>query len=155
MLANALDPRIGGRGGGGGRGRRCRGRPEARGLLDQLLRPGRKLRQRFVVGVRTDQPVPHRQHYLLQTPGDAKMDHVRKATVRDLRYHFPEIENLLQEGEEVQITKRKRVIGRLVPEVPAAPVAMPDFMAMLREIYGNKKLKVTGADLVRADRDRY
>ena len=89
------------------------------------------------------------------TASDAKMDHMRKATVRDLRYHFPEIENLLQEGEEVQITKRKRVIARLVPERPAAPVALPDFMAMLKEIYGNKKLKVTGADLIRADRDRY
>ena len=83
------------------------------------------------------------------------MDHVRKATVRDLRYHFPEIENLLQEGEEIQITKRKRVIARLVPERPPAPAALPDFMAMLKEIYGNKKLKVTGAELIRADRDRY
>jgi len=83
------------------------------------------------------------------------MDHVRKATVRDLRYRFPEIENLLQEGEEVQITKRKRVIARLVPERPPAPVALPDFMAMLNEIYGKKKLKVTGAELIRADRDRY
>jgi hypothetical protein len=26
---------------------------------------------------------------------------------------------------------------------------------MLKEIYGDKKLKVTGADLIRADRDRY
>ena len=83
------------------------------------------------------------------------MDHVRKATVRDLRYHFPEIEDLLQEGQELQITKRKRVIARLVPERPAAPVAIPDFMAMLKAIYGNKKLKVKGADLIRSDRDRY
>ena len=83
------------------------------------------------------------------------MDHVRKATVRDLRYHFPEVESLLQEGEEIQITKRKRVIARLVPERAAATVALPDFMALLKEIYGNKKLKVTGAELIRADRDRY
>lgn len=41
------------------------------------------------------------------------------------------------------------------PKRPAAPVALPDFMAMLKEIYGNKKLKVTGAELIRADRDRY
>ena len=83
------------------------------------------------------------------------MDHVRKATVRDLRYHFPEIESLLQEGEEIQITKRKRVIARLVPERAAATVVLPDFMALLKEIYGNKRLKVTGAELIRADRDRY
>ena len=40
--------------------------------------------------------------------------------------------------------QRKRAIARLVPERPAAPVALPDFMAMLKEIYGTKKLKVTG-----------
>jgi antitoxin (DNA-binding transcriptional repressor) of toxin-antitoxin stability system len=78
---------------------------------------------------------------------------MRKATVRDLRYHFPEIETLLQEGQEIQITKRKRVIARLVPERPAASVPLPDFMARLKEIYGNKKLKVTGAELIRAERD--
>jgi hypothetical protein len=49
----------------------------------------------------------------------------------------------------------KRAIARLVPERSAAPVALPDFTAMLKEIYGNRKLKVTGADLIRADRDRY
>jgi len=37
---------------------------------------------------------------------DAKMHHMRKATVRDLRYRFPVVEDLLGEGEEVQITKR-------------------------------------------------
>jgi hypothetical protein len=51
--------------------------------------------------------------------------------------------------------QRKRAIARLAPERPPAPVRLPDFMAMLKEIYGNKKLKVTGADLIRADRDRY
>jgi len=36
------------------------------------------------------------------------MDHMRRATVRDLRYRFSEIENLLQHGEEIEITKRRR-----------------------------------------------
>ena len=84
---------------------------------------------------------------------DAKMDHMRRATVRDLRYRLPEIENLLQEGEEIQITKRKRVIARLVPERQGAAPRLPDFLGMLREIYGEKKLKVTGAELIRAERD--
>jgi hypothetical protein len=51
--------------------------------------------------------------------------------------------------------QRKRAIARLAPERPAAPAALPDFVAMLKEIYGNKKLKVTGAELIRAHRDRY
>lgn len=78
---------------------------------------------------------------------------MRTATVRDLRYRFPEIENLLQEGQEIQITKRKRVIARLVPERQTAAPRLPDFLGMLKEVYGEKKLKVTGAERIRAERD--
>jgi antitoxin (DNA-binding transcriptional repressor) of toxin-antitoxin stability system len=39
-----------------------------------------------------------------------------KASVRDLRYEFKKIERRLLQGEEIQITKRRRVIARLVPE---------------------------------------
>jgi antitoxin (DNA-binding transcriptional repressor) of toxin-antitoxin stability system len=76
-----------------------------------------------------------------------------QASVRDLRYRFPEIEQALQEGQEIQITKRKRVIARLVPEQPAAPAQFPDFMARLKRIHGDKVLKVTGAQLILEERD--
>jgi antitoxin (DNA-binding transcriptional repressor) of toxin-antitoxin stability system len=81
------------------------------------------------------------------------MDHMRRATVRDLRYHFPLIEHALQKGQEIQITKRSRVIARLVPEPPTAAPQLPDYAAMLKEIYGDKVLKVTGAELIRKERD--
>ena len=81
------------------------------------------------------------------------MYHMRQASVRDLRYHFPEIERALQEGREIQITKRKQVIARLVPEPPAHPPKLPDFLARLKEIFGDKKLKVTGARRIREERD--
>ncbi len=84
------------------------------------------------------------------------MYHMKTATVRDMRYRFPEIEARLREGEEIQITKRKRVIARLVPMRPRRRRRRaPDFMAMLKEIYGQKVLKVTGAKLVAEQRDRY
>lgn len=73
--------------------------------------------------------------------------------MRDLRYRFPVIEHALQEGLEMQITKRGRVIARLVPEPPAAAPQLPDYAAMLKDIYGNKVLKVTGAGLIRKERD--
>lgn len=41
---------------------------------------------------------------------------MRKASIRDLRYSFKKIERLLYQGEEIQITKRRRVIARLIPE---------------------------------------
>jgi len=83
------------------------------------------------------------------------MYHMRKASVRDLRYDFKKIERLLLQGEEIQITKRKRVIARLLPEREESEKKMPDFMARVRRIYGNKVLAVSGADLIAADRDRY
>jgi antitoxin (DNA-binding transcriptional repressor) of toxin-antitoxin stability system len=83
------------------------------------------------------------------------MYHMRQASVRDLRYDFKKIESLLRHGEEIQITKRRRVIARLVPEKAETKKELPDFMARLRKIYGNKVLAVTGAELIRKDRDRY
>jgi antitoxin (DNA-binding transcriptional repressor) of toxin-antitoxin stability system len=82
------------------------------------------------------------------------MYHMRKATVRDLRYRFREVENLLREGEEVQITKRKRVIARLMPVQSKVPSPRPDFLARLKKIYRGKFLKVSGAELVSRERDR-
>ena len=79
------------------------------------------------------------------------MYHMKKATVRDLRYEFPKIERALRAGQEIQITKRNRVIARIVPERDT-PV-MPDFMARLRKVFGDKKLKVPGAELISRERD--
>jgi antitoxin (DNA-binding transcriptional repressor) of toxin-antitoxin stability system len=83
------------------------------------------------------------------------MYHMKTASVRDLRYAFKKIERLLNQGEEVQITKRRRVIARLVPETMEAAKESPDFMARLRSIYGDKVLAVSGAELLSSDRGRY
>jgi len=82
------------------------------------------------------------------------MHHMKKASVRDLRYRFSVVEELLRDGQEIQITKRKRVIARLLP--PAAPAKfpkLPDFRARQRKLFGKKKLKFSGADLVAKDRE--
>jgi antitoxin (DNA-binding transcriptional repressor) of toxin-antitoxin stability system len=83
------------------------------------------------------------------------MYHMTKASVRDLRYAFKKIERLLLQGEEIQITKRRRVIARLVPEREGVPKALPDFEARVRKIYGDKMLAVSGAELISSDRNRY
>ena len=82
------------------------------------------------------------------------MYHMKTASVRDLRYDFKKVERMLREGDEVQITKRRAVIARLVPETrPGTP--RPDFLGRLRAIYGNKRLPTTGAEVVSQDRHRY
>jgi antitoxin (DNA-binding transcriptional repressor) of toxin-antitoxin stability system len=86
---------------------------------------------------------------------DAKMHHMKKATVRDLRYHFSVVEDLLRDGEEIHITKRKRVIARLLPPDPTAPAAFPDFLARQKKIFGKKRMKVSGAEQLAAERERF
>lgn len=80
---------------------------------------------------------------------------MKTASIGDLRYRFARIERFLRQGEEIQITKRRKVIARLVPDHGQASIAMPDFLGRLRSIYGRKMLKVSGAELLEKDRDRY
>ncbi len=83
------------------------------------------------------------------------MYHMKQASVRDLRYNFPAVERMLRQGETIEITKRKRVIGTLAPVAPPAKPVMPDFMARLKRIYGNRIIKPSGAEMIARDRDRY
>jgi antitoxin (DNA-binding transcriptional repressor) of toxin-antitoxin stability system len=55
---------------------------------------------------------------------------MRTATVRELRTRFPELEALLYSGESIAITKRRRVVARLVP---AGDAARPDFRTRFGE----------------------
>ena len=82
------------------------------------------------------------------------MGHMKTATVRDLRYHFTEIEARLREGEQIEVRKRNRVIARLVPVRPKRG-DYPDFAARQRKIFGDKIVSRTGAELVAGDRDRF
>ena len=81
------------------------------------------------------------------------MHHMKKASVRDLRYRFSVVEELLRDGQEIHITKRKRVIARLLPPAAAETIHMPDFAARMKKLFGKKKLKFSGADLIAKDRE--
>jgi antitoxin (DNA-binding transcriptional repressor) of toxin-antitoxin stability system len=83
------------------------------------------------------------------------MYHMRTASVRDLRYRFSIVEDALRHGEEIQITKRKRVIARLLPPKPPAKPEMPDFLGRLKKTFKGKKLKTTGAEIVSEGRGSY
>jgi antitoxin (DNA-binding transcriptional repressor) of toxin-antitoxin stability system len=66
---------------------------------------------------------------------------------------------MLREGEEVKITRRRKVIARLTPE-PALEAAgrppLPDFLGRMRANFGDRILDVTGAEIISADRnDRF
>jgi antitoxin (DNA-binding transcriptional repressor) of toxin-antitoxin stability system len=79
---------------------------------------------------------------------------MKRATVRDLRYRFREIEARLSKGEEIELYKRNKLIGRLIPIQPK-PGAYPDFAAIARKIFGKKKTRITGTQIVSEQREPY
>jgi antitoxin (DNA-binding transcriptional repressor) of toxin-antitoxin stability system len=79
---------------------------------------------------------------------------MKRATVRDLRYAFKEVEATLAEGEEIEIVKRKKVIARLIPVTPPSVVEKPDFMARMKAIHGDVILHPSNAELLAEERDR-
>lgn len=83
---------------------------------------------------------------------------MKTVSVRDLRYDFPKVEQMLRSGEEIRITKRRKVIARLSPE-PALENSgkrqIPDFLGRMKENFGGRVLSVTGAELVSESRDRF
>jgi antitoxin (DNA-binding transcriptional repressor) of toxin-antitoxin stability system len=66
---------------------------------------------------------------------------MKTATVRHLRNNFSQIAKWLREGEQVVITMRNKVIGRIVPEASGArTLRMPDFAARIREEYPHSQI---------------
>ncbi len=53
---------------------------------------------------------------------------MKTASVRDLRQNFPRGMAWIEDGEQVAVTMRPKVITRLIPEQAIAP-ALPDFQA--------------------------
>ncbi len=79
---------------------------------------------------------------------------MKEITIRDLRYHFSEIESRLRKGEEIEVRRRRRVIARLLPVRPSVD-AYPDFTALRKRIFGNRKARSTGTQLVAEERGRF
>jgi antitoxin (DNA-binding transcriptional repressor) of toxin-antitoxin stability system len=75
---------------------------------------------------------------------------MKRASVRELRQNFGSLLAWLEDGQEIQITMRRRVVARLVPDRPksATKVRMPDFIARLEEIHGEKVLSAEEAEAI-------
>ena len=80
---------------------------------------------------------------------------MKTASVADLRNRFPSVFRGIEDGETVELTKRGRIVARLVPAPPAKPrkFKMPDFAAIQREILGANP--PVYPNIVQEERDSY
>ncbi len=86
------------------------------------------------------------------------MFHMKTATVRQLRTEFPKVLAWVNAGQEVAITRRRKIVASLIPagDAPRRKPAVPDFQARLRALYGDKVIpaQVMG-DLLADNKGRY
>jgi len=82
------------------------------------------------------------------------MYHMKKTTVRDLRHNFPQVEAWLSRGEEVEVTKRGKILGTIMP-APGKPAKrkMPDFKGRMKAMFGDRIIDT--ASLLDYNKGRY
>lgn len=83
------------------------------------------------------------------------MYHMKTATVREIRNEFPRIEAWVHEGESVNISKRGKVIARLIP-VTAATDGEPrqgkvDIMKRLQKTWDGRIFTKEEVEAMRAE----
>jgi len=80
---------------------------------------------------------------------------MRTATVRDVQHHLAEVLAWVEQGEEVQITRRSKPVARLVPDRSPNPasVPLPDFVARARRIWGSRAKGQSLSETVLTDRE--
>ncbi len=68
------------------------------------------------------------------------MSNMRQISVREAQHHLARVLALVQEGEEIEITRRDAVVARIIPATgkrgAVETAARPDFHARLEMIYG-------------------
>lgn len=64
---------------------------------------------------------------------------MKTATVRQVRHDFGSVLNWIEEGEQVEIRKRGKIVALMSPPVPKKRrrKKRPDFAARLTRIYGD------------------
>jgi antitoxin (DNA-binding transcriptional repressor) of toxin-antitoxin stability system len=60
---------------------------------------------------------------------------MKVASVRQIQHNLAEVLSWVQQGQEVHVFRRKKLVARLLPPDPE-PTASPDFLARARGIWG-------------------
>jgi antitoxin (DNA-binding transcriptional repressor) of toxin-antitoxin stability system len=78
---------------------------------------------------------------------------MKTATIRDLRYDFPRVEAWIRNGNEIEVTKHGRPFARItpLPKPAGKKLVKPDYMAQLKETWGDRIFSAKEVAQMRAD----
>jgi antitoxin (DNA-binding transcriptional repressor) of toxin-antitoxin stability system len=80
---------------------------------------------------------------------------MKTASIRQIRSKFPAVLRMIQNGESVAITSRRKIVATLTPPPAKTPAKRPwaDVDAYFQHLLAQPKLRVSGAEIIREDRD--
>jgi len=61
---------------------------------------------------------------------------MKQFSIMETQHNLSKVLREVEAGEEVQITRRKKVVARLLPPAVSEPVRFPDFSARARRTWG-------------------
>lgn len=73
---------------------------------------------------------------------------MKQASIREIKHETSRVLGMVEAGQMVEIRRRRKLVAILSPPVKDKAVEMPDFVARLRRIYGDRILETTGTELV-------
>jgi prevent-host-death family protein len=77
-------------------------------------------------------------------------------SMRELQQNLKKVIERVERGETLELTRRRRVVARLVPAAETRPVApWPDLEARARAIFGDRVLTPAGSTLLLRARGRW
>jgi antitoxin (DNA-binding transcriptional repressor) of toxin-antitoxin stability system len=82
---------------------------------------------------------------------------MKTATVRQIRNEFPAVLRMVQNGETVAITSRRKIVAALTPPPKIAPSgrAWSGLETRLKRLLAQPMMEASGAQIIAEDRDRF
>jgi antitoxin (DNA-binding transcriptional repressor) of toxin-antitoxin stability system len=78
---------------------------------------------------------------------------MKTATVREVQHHLSDVLAWVENGEEVRVLRRKKVVARILPPEPVV-VAAPDFVARAKDVWGGRPRGKRLSEIVSESRGR-
>jgi antitoxin (DNA-binding transcriptional repressor) of toxin-antitoxin stability system len=63
---------------------------------------------------------------------------MKQFSIMETQHHLSRVLREVAAGHEVQITRRKQVVARILPPVEPAAIEFPDFAARARGVWGGE-----------------
>lgn len=73
---------------------------------------------------------------------------MKQASIREIKHETSRVLGMVEAGQTVELRRRRKPVAILSPPMKDKAVEMPDFVARLRRIYGDRILETTGTELV-------